>query len=107
MRSQIEIMNRAKAETFTKADAQAIVKEQVDEMVNVLGYTEAEARRITLANIGYITGYYPAELADKVFELFETEHPYFGKKHPTPEEISKMVIEHGRRIREQAQKETN
>jgi hypothetical protein len=36
MLSLEQIMNLAKANDFTKANAQAIVKEQVDEMVSVL-----------------------------------------------------------------------
>lgn len=93
MRSLYEIMRLAKADDFTKENADVITKEQVDEMVSVLGYTPEEARSIFLGNLGYTTGYYPHELADKVFEMFETAHPYFGRKHPTPEEIAKLGFE--------------
>ena len=106
MRSLEKIMNLAKAEDFTKANAEAIVKEQVEEMVSVLHYQPDEARKIVLANIGYYAGYYPAELADKVYEMFETEHPVFGKMHPTPEEALRMGQEWGQRSKEKAQRES-
>jgi hypothetical protein len=105
MRSLSEIMELARADDFTKENAAAIVKEQVDEMVKVLEYKRAEARKIVLANIGYYCGYYPAELADKVYEMFDTEHPILGRTHPAPEEILRMGMELGRCSKEKAEKE--
>ena len=105
MRSLDEIMRLASAEDFTRENAAAIVKEQVDEMVKVLEYDPAEARRIVLQNIGYYCGYYPTDFADKVYEMFDTEHPIFGKTHPTPEEALRIGMEWGRRVKEQAQRE--
>lgn len=105
MRSLNEIMRIAQAEDFTKANAAAIVKEQVDEMVTVLHYDADEARKITLTNIGYYAGYFRAEFADKIYEMFDTEHPIFGKKHPTAEEALKIGMEWGRRSKEKAQQE--
>ena len=105
MRSLSEIMQLAAADDFTKAKAAAIVKEQVDEMVKVLEYKRAEARKIVLNNIGYYCGYYPADFADKVYEMFDTQHPVFGRKHPTREEALRIGMEMGRKAKEQAQKE--
>ena len=105
MRSPYEIMRLAQAEDFTKENADAIVKEQVEEMVSVFGYSPEEAKKLMLTNLGYTTGYYPPEVADKVFEMFETEHPVFGRKHPTPEEALQIGMDLGRRSKEQAQKE--
>ena len=105
MRSLEQIMNLAQADDFTKANAEAIVKEQVEEMVSVLHYQPWEAKKIVLANIGYFCGYYPAELADKVYEMFDTEHPVFGRTHPTPEEAFRLGQEWGQRAKEKAQKE--
>jgi hypothetical protein len=101
MRSLEQIMNLARAEDFTKDNAAAIVKEQVDEMVATLHYQPDEARKIVLANIGYYCGYYSSELADKVYEMFETQHPIFGRAHPSPEEILRMGIELGRRSKKE------
>jgi hypothetical protein len=93
MRTLGEIMRLARAEDFTKANAEAIVKEQVDEMAAILHYDPAEAKKMLLSNLGYYCGYYPAELADKVYEMFDTEHPVFGRTHPTPEEAFRKGME--------------
>jgi hypothetical protein len=106
MRSLEEIMNLARAEDFTKANAEAIVKDQVEEMASILHYDPDEARKIVLQNIGYYCGYYPAELADKVYEMFDTEHPVFGKTHPTPEDAFRLEQEWGERAKQKAQKES-
>ena len=41
-------------------------------------------------NIGYLSGYFPREKADRILALFATEHPIFGKGHPTAEEAFAM-----------------
>jgi hypothetical protein len=107
MRSLFEIFRIAQADDFTKENAAALVKEQAEEMVQVLGYDEAEARKIMLTNIGYFAGYYPPEVADRVYEMFGTEHPVFGRAHPTPEEAFAMGMRMGRSRKEQAQKEND
>lgn len=86
----------------TKERAQQIVQQRVDEMVKLLGYEASKARKITLANIGYHTGYLDDETADKVMDLFETEHPVFGRTHPTPAEAFRLGWELG----EKRKKET-
>jgi hypothetical protein len=107
MRSLEQIMNLAKAEDFSKQNAEAIVKEQVDEMVATLHYQPDLARKIVLQNIGYYCGYYPPAIADKVYEMFDTEHPIFGRTHPTPEEALRIGMEMGRAAKEKAQKEND
>jgi hypothetical protein len=87
----------------TKEKAQQIVQWKVNEMVDLLEYKEDEARRITLMNIGYYTGYLDHETADKVMNLFETEHPVFGRTHPTPEEAFKL----GRELAEKSKRRTD
>lgn len=47
-------------------------------------------------NIGYLSGYFPREKADRILELFGTEHPVFGKAHPSPEEAFRMGQEWGK-----------
>jgi hypothetical protein len=39
-----------------------------------------------LSNIGYWSGYFSDEMAEKIQSVFRTEHPIFGKKRPTTEE---------------------
>jgi hypothetical protein len=69
-------------------------------MEKVLGYTRDAARTMVLRNIGYYTGYLDHETADKVMGMFETEHPVWGKSHPSQDEILRLGIEHGQRLRE-------
>jgi hypothetical protein len=85
----------------TKEKARQIVQWKVDEMMDVLGYEANEARRITLINIGYYTGYMDHETADKVMELFETEHPVFGRTHPTPQEAFRLGRELGEKMKKE------
>jgi hypothetical protein len=86
----------------TKEQSSQLVEAHVAEMTLLLDYDEAEARRVTLVNIGYYTGYLDHETADKVMELFETEHPIFGRTHPTPEEAFRL----GRELGEQMKRRT-
>ena len=32
-----------------------------------------------LRNIGYIAGYYPSKTAQRILDIFRTEHPKFGR----------------------------
>ncbi len=41
-------------------------------------------------NIGYISGYYSQETAEKIMKIFKTAHPIFGTKRPEPEEAFEM-----------------
>ena len=97
MMTLLEIMQKVN-EGITKDEASAIFAAQVEDLKG-LGVEEAEARRRVKANIGYFAGYYSAELQDKAYDLFETEHPIFGRSHPTPEEALRLGIEHGQRMK--------
>jgi hypothetical protein len=102
MISIAEMVRRAGADGFTRDDARAMVDARVEEMVTTLGdLTPEEARRQTLVNIGYWTGYLDSSTADRIMELFETEHPIWGRTHPTPAEILQRFVTEGRRLREQ------
>lgn len=50
-------------------------------------------------NVGYLTGYFSAEEADRMRELFDVSHPIFGRKSPTPEQALKAGIEMGRALK--------
>lgn len=90
MMSLFDMIERARNEHFTKDDAAALVKERVTEMVELLNYSESDARHIVLQNLGYAAGYYSHEIADRIFDVYSTEHPVFGRKHPTPEQIRRQ-----------------
>ena len=94
-----EIIN-AVEKGMTKEEADRIAAAQIAEIVS-LGTDQEEATRRFKSNLGYFAGYYSPEIADKVFDLFETEHPIFGRSYPTPEEALKLGIEWGKRSREE------
>ena len=43
-------------------------------------------------NIGYATGYCSREEADRLMELFDCPHPFFGREHPAPEDAFQMGL---------------
>jgi len=100
MMSLQQIMQRV-ADGITKEEADALLAAQVKEIV-ALGDSEEEATRLVLSNIGYFAGYYPVEVADKAYDLFNTQHPIWGREHPTPEKIFQMGLEYGRRSLERS-----
>jgi hypothetical protein len=83
----------------TKEQAAALVEEEVAEMVAHSDLSAEEARKRLLANIGYVTGYLAHKQADYVMELFDTEHPVFGRTHPTPEDACRMGMEYAAKRR--------
>lgn len=50
-------------------------------------------------NIGYITGYFSHQDAERLRDLLDVSHPIFGKKSPTPEEALQAGIEMGRAMK--------
>jgi hypothetical protein len=100
MRSISDILNLAKdGVVTTKAQAAAIIEEEVTARMSIAHSEEEEARSIIKANIGYCTGYMTHEEADKINDLFDTEHPVWGRTHPTPEEALRLGMEYGERSR--------
>jgi hypothetical protein len=78
----------------TRTEARLLVEREVRRIVRAEGLerplvdtprlTKGAARRGILSNIGYMTGYMDAKTSDRVMDLFETEHPFFGREHPDP-----------------------
>lgn len=95
--SLYQLIERARDLSFPKEQATALLNERVAEMVAALHYTEDEARRMLLRNLGYAAAYYDDALADRIMDLYDTEHPIYGRKHPTPNEIFQMGIDGKRR----------
>jgi hypothetical protein len=86
----------------TKEQAAALVEAEVRDMVAfyyVSHLNEEEARKRLLANIGYVTGYLSHQQADLVMELFATEHPVFGRTHPSAEDRLRLGMEYAARRR--------
>lgn len=91
-------------EINTKEQASALVTEESLEVAAAQRISIEAARTLVLHNIGYCTGYYDHASADKIMELFETEHPIFGKTHPTPEEAWAKGLEMGAASRDRKEK---
>ena len=101
MRSMLQIINLVvDGKITTKKQAAALIDEEVKEYAPALKISEAEARSKLLENIGYVTGYFSHDAADKIMELFDTQHPVFGRQHPTAEEAYRMGQEYAQRKKE-------
>ena len=96
MRSMSEIMGViADGKINTKEEAAAFVKAEAAELAEFYKIPFDQARADLLSDIGYCTGYLDPAAADRIMDLFETEHPYFGRTHPSPEEALRMGMELG------------
>jgi hypothetical protein len=94
----MEILNLAiDGKITTKEQAATLVNEEVAAIAGHYQVSEEEARKKLLESIGYVTGYLSHEQADHVMELFDTEHPVFGRQHPTAEEAYRMGQEYANR----------
>lgn len=51
--------------------------------------------------IGYLAGYCDQAVLDKVVQLFDAEHPVFGKTLPGPERAFAIGLEIGRKLKEE------
>jgi hypothetical protein len=90
------------AQINTKEKAAALVEQEAAEMAEAYRWSIEAAKAKLLADIGYCTGYYDNATADRVMDLFETEHPIFGKTHPSAEEALRMGMEYGRKSFEES-----
>lgn len=55
----------------------------VENLTTAFGKSREEAEDVVSQNLGYWTGYYDSETAQRVFELFahrNVSHPIFGKR---------------------------
>lgn len=92
-------------EITTKEQAAALVAEEVAEATAFYQISEEESRLRILTNIGYATGYLSHKQADTLMDLFCTEHPIFGREHPTPEEALRLEMELGKSSRTEKKEE--
>jgi hypothetical protein len=102
VRSMLEIVNLVvDGKITTKEQAAALVDEEVAEGVKAYKITEAQARKNLLASIGYVTGYLDHKQGDVIMELFDTEHPIFGRTHPSAEEAYAMGKQYAEKRKEE------
>jgi hypothetical protein len=98
MRSMWEIINLAVDGVITtKEQAAALVAHEAAEISATckIGVDEAKAR--LLEQIGYVTGYFSHKQADRIMELFDTQHPIFGRQHPSAEDAFRMGQEYAQK----------
>lgn len=88
-------------EITTQADADAYFTVIVDHTMH-FGKSRDEAVAVVRENIGYYTGYYDRETADRVMRLFNASHPIFGRSYPTTEEAFRTGVEYGEERKEQS-----
>jgi hypothetical protein len=92
-----EIHTAEEAEKWLKAVVKHIMAHTDKEEFK----TESGARGLALHNLGYYAGYYSHETRERVYKLFNTKHPIFGGKMPTPEEAFKMGKDMGEKLRKE------
>ena len=63
---------------ITTTEAQAWLEAEIVRYEKEFGQPAEVARRVILANLGYMAGYYDAAVAKKVANLFGAVHPIFG-----------------------------
>jgi hypothetical protein len=81
----------------TKEEATAWLEKEIAGHVGEYQQSPEDARKVILSNIGYMTGYYGQDVADRMFDLFGAVHPIFGLKQPGPEKAFEMGLKLGRR----------
>ena len=55
-------------------------------------------------NIGYMAGYYDHKTAARIYQVFQTAHPFFGTKHPTGKEAFEMGRKMGEAVKAKRKK---
>lgn len=99
MRSISEILNLVTdGRITTQEQAREIVKQEAERAALYYEISVEKARENILASIGYATGYYSHTFALHVLDLFETEHPIFGRTSPTPEEAYRLEQEYAAKL---------
>lgn len=95
MRHLSEYCEAVNREGFTKEQATAMLEEGTNTIALEHEWTLERARAALRHDIGYFAGYYDSATADRVYEMYDTEHPVFGKTHPTPAVAFRMGFEMG------------
>lgn len=101
----IQIKDKAEAMQYLK-DYIVYLQQHIDNSIINGKYGSVE--EMAKHNIGYYAGYYSSDDRLRVEDLFECEHPYFGKAKnglPTVDQALKMGIELGKKQRLELEKE--
>lgn len=84
MRHLSEYCEAVNREGFTKEQATAMLEEGTNAVALEQHWTLERARAALRYDIGYFAGYYDHATADRIYEMYDTEHPIFKRTHPTP-----------------------
>lgn len=80
----------------TREKAQELVEAEVKRLCMAEpGLDRALAKKTLLSNIGYMAGYENPDTAQRIYEIFDTEHPFFGRRQPSAEEAMATGMLHG------------
>lgn len=82
-------------EIQTKEEADAYLESLVQWAMTRWGKSREEATAAEKSNLGYYSGYYDNETAQRVMRLFDCAHPIFGTTRPTPAEALGMGFKEG------------
>lgn len=78
----MKIRSKRNAAAYLESLVEYIMKHAIDEKHK----TREGALALAKTNLGYYAGYYDRATVERVNELFDTEHPVFGREYPTPEQ---------------------
>lgn len=64
----------------TREQADAWLEREADDMMREYPqqFTLDDAKKLIRINLGYMSGYYDMDVAQRVYELYDAEHPVFG-----------------------------
>jgi hypothetical protein len=79
--------------------AAAYFQALVERDIRMNGHSVEEAEAIERHNLGYYAGYYDQETRDRVLQLFNAPHPYFGREPVSTEGAYALGLELGRSMR--------
>lgn len=71
-------------------------KQQALRMISAVMKTTNLREHVAKSYIAYWSGYFEPEVRDRIEDLFDCEHPIFGKKRLSPIECFCLGMEHGK-----------
>jgi hypothetical protein len=88
------IFRKQEYRTFPEIIDKALKLEGTEQEAFVEEYLQ-QGGPYALQNIGYWSGYYSADTALRIQEIFKTSHPIFGRRIPTADEALRRGMELG------------
>jgi hypothetical protein len=92
LKPAMEIRDKEEAQQYLR-DYAAFIQKYLDKQPKDPYLERRNAMEIAKLNIWCFAEYYSSETSARIHELFETEHPVFGRSQPTPEGAIKAGME--------------